>query len=97
MDGARDVLSWGQEAELSSLSIPIRERNAFVILRIWVWNLFLQRFLTSQSGFARKPDPEAAMYLMEKYGLEPEIPTILGIGAWILTLQEIARFIVSIS
>lgn len=34
--------------------------------------------MTSQSGFARKPDPEAAMYLMEKYGLEPENTYYIG-------------------
>ncbi len=52
--------------------------------------------LTSQSGFACKPDPEAAMYLMEKYGLVCEQTYYIRIGAWILTLQEIARFRVSI-
>ena len=96
MDGARDVLSWAQELELSSLSIPIRERTPLSSCRTWVWNLFTE-ILTSQSGFARKPDPEAARYLMERVrGWSQKIPTILGIGAWILTLQEIARFRVSI-
>ena len=68
MDGARDVLSWGQEAG----------ENAFVILRDLGLESFFTEILTSQSGFARKPDPEAAMYLMEKYGLEPENTYYIG-------------------
>ena len=44
MDGARDVLSWGQEAGIEQLSIPIRERMPLSSYGIWVWNLFLQRF-----------------------------------------------------
>ena len=95
MDGACDVLSWAQEAGIEQFVYTHKGENAFVILR----DLGLESFteiLTSQSGFARKPDPEAARYLMEKYGWSQKIPTILGIGAWILTLQEIARFRVSI-
>ena len=85
-----------KKLELSSLSIPIRERMPLSSYGTWVWNLFTE-ILTSQSGFARKPDPEAAMYLMEKYGLEPEKTYYIGDRSLILTLQEIARFRVSIS
>ena len=97
MDGARDVLSWGQEAGIEQFVYTHKGENAFVILRDLGLESFFTEILTSQSGFARKPDPEAAMYLMEKYGWSQKRPTILGIGAWILTLQEIARFRVSIS
>ena len=44
MDGARDVLSWDKKLELSSLSIPIRERMPLSSCGTWAWNLFLQRF-----------------------------------------------------
>ena len=32
---------------------------------------FFRQILTSQSGFARKPDPEAIQYLIQKYALDP--------------------------
>ena len=96
MEGARDVLSWAKDAGIQQFVYTHKGENALVILRDLGLESFFKEILTSQSGFARKPNPEAARYLMKKYGLE-KIPTILGIGAWILTLQEIARFRVSIS
>ena len=33
---------------------------------------YFTEILTSQSGFARKPDPDAVIYLMKKYNLEPQ-------------------------
>ena len=72
MDGARDVLSWGQEAGIEQFVYTHKGENAFVILRDLGLESFFTEILTSQSGFARKPDPDAAMYLIEKYGLHPE-------------------------
>ena len=72
MDGARDILSWGQEAGIEQFVYTHKGENAFVILRDLGLEAFFTEILTSQSGFARKPDPEAAMYLIEKYGLHPE-------------------------
>ena len=72
MDGARDVLSWGQEAGIEQFVYTHKGENAFVILRDLGLESFFTEILTSQSGFARKPDPEAAIYLMKKYGLHPE-------------------------
>ena len=72
MDGARDVLSWAQEAGIEQFVYTHKGENAFVILRDLGLESFFTEILTSQSGFARKPDPEAAIYLMKKYGLHPE-------------------------
>lgn len=72
MDGARDVLAWGQEAGIEQFVYTHKGENAFVILRDLGLESFFTEILTSQSGFARKPDPEAAIYLMKKYGLHPE-------------------------
>ena len=71
MDGAPDVLAWGQEAGIEQFVYTHKGENAFVILRDLGLESFFTEILTSQSGFARKPDPEAAIYLM-KYGLHPE-------------------------
>ena len=72
MDGARDILSWGQESGIEQFVYTHKGENAFVILRDLGLESFFTEILTSQSGFARKPDPEAAIYLMKKYGLHPE-------------------------
>ena len=64
MDGARDVLAWGQEAGIEQFVYTHKGENAFVILRDLGLESFFTEILTSQSGFARKPDPEATMYLM---------------------------------
>lgn len=39
---------------------------------------FFQEILTSQSGFARKPNPEAISYLMRKYDLDPSNTWYVG-------------------
>ena len=39
---------------------------------------FFREVVTSQSGFARKPAPDGILYLVEKYGLEPENTYYVG-------------------
>ena len=72
MEGARDILSWGKEAGIEQFVYTHKGENALVILRYLGLEFFFTEILTSQSGFARKPNPEAAIYLMKKYGLHPE-------------------------
>lgn len=72
MDGARDVLSWAKDVGIEQFVYTHKGENALVILRDLGLEAFFTEILTSQSGFARKPDPEAAMYLMKKYELHPE-------------------------
>lgn len=78
MDGARDVLSWAKDVGIEQFVYTHKGENALVILRDLGLEAFFTEILTSQSGFARKPDPEAASYLMEKYGLEPENTYYIG-------------------
>ena len=72
MEGARDVLSWGKDAGIEQFVYTHKGENALVILRDLGLESFFTEILTSQNGFARKPDPEAAIYLMKKYELHPE-------------------------
>lgn len=72
MEGARDVLSWAKVAGIEQFVYTHKGENALVILRDLGLEFFFTEILTSQSGFARKPNPEAAIYLMKKYGLHPE-------------------------
>lgn len=72
MEGARDVLSWAKDAGIEQFVYTHKGENALVILRDLGLESFFTEILTSQSGFARKPNPEAAIYLMKKYRLHPE-------------------------
>ena len=72
MEGARDVLSWAKDAGIEQFVYTHKGENALVILRDLGLESFFKEILTSQSGFARKPNPEAAIYLMKKYRLHPE-------------------------
>ena len=72
MEGARDVLSWAKDVGIEQFVYTHKGENALVILRDLGLESFFTEILTSQSGFARKPNPEAAIYLMKKYGLHPE-------------------------
>lgn len=78
MEGARDVLSWAKDAGIQQFVYTHKGENALVILRDLGLESFFKEILTSQSGFARKPNPEAARYLMKKYGLEPENTYYIG-------------------
>lgn len=78
MDGARDVLSWAKDAGIEQFVYTHKGENALVILRDLGLESFFTEILTSQSGFARKPNPEAVRYLMKKYGLEPENTYYIG-------------------
>ena len=78
MEGARDVLSWAKDAGIEQFVYTHKGENALVILRDLGLESFFTEILTSQSGFARKPNPEAARYLMKKYGLEPENTYYIG-------------------
>ena len=48
------------------------------ILRDLGLDVYFTEILTSQSGFARKPSPEAATYLIDKYHLDPEQTYYIG-------------------
>ena len=72
MEGARDVLSWAKDTGIEQFVYTHKGENALVILRDLGLESFFTEILTSQSGFARKPNPEAAIYLMKKYRLHPE-------------------------
>ncbi len=80
MDGARDVPILGhKKLELSSLSIPIRGENAFVILRdLGLESFFYRDFDQSKWFCPASLTQKPLRYLMEKYGLEPENTYYIG-------------------
>ena len=78
MPGAREVLAWADEAGIMQFVYTHKGDNAFTILRDLGLECYFTEILTNQSGFARKPSPEAATYLLDKYELDPRTTYYLG-------------------
>ena len=78
MSGAREVLAWADEVGIQQFVYTHKGDNAFTILRDLGLESYFKEILTSQSGFARKPSPEAATYLLDKYELDPENTYYIG-------------------
>ena len=78
MPGARDVLNWVDQVGIQQFVYTHKGDNAFTILRDLGLESYFTEILTSQSDFARKPNPEAATYLLDKYQLDPEKTYYIG-------------------
>ena len=78
MPGARDVLAWADQAGIQQFVYTHKGDNALTILRDLGLESYFTEILTSQSGFARKPSPEAAIYLLDKYQLNPDNTYYIG-------------------
>ena len=78
MPGARDVLAWAEESGIQQFVYTHKGDNARTILRDLGLESYFTEILTSQSGFARKPSPEAANYLIDKYQLNPDNTYYIG-------------------
>ena len=78
MPGARDMLAWADQVGIQQFVYTHKGDNAFTILRDLGLESYFTEILTSQSGFARKPSPEAATYLLDKYQLNSEKTYYIG-------------------
>ena len=78
MPGAREVLAWADQVGIRNFVYTHKGDNAFAILRDLGLESYFTEILTSQSSFARKPSPEAATYLLDKYQLDPEKTYYIG-------------------
>ena len=78
MPGAREILAWAHKAGIQQFVYTHKGENAFAILGDLDLLQYFTEILTNQSGFARKPNPEAAVYLLEKYDLDPEETYYIG-------------------
>ena len=78
MPGAREVLAWADKQGIQQFVYTHKGDNALTILRDLGLDVYFTEILTSQSGFARKPSPEAATYLISKYHLKPEHTYYIG-------------------
>ena len=78
MPGAREVLAWAHKAGIQQFVYTHKGENTFAILGDLDLLQYFTEILTSQSGFARKPSPEAATYLISKFHLKPERTFYIG-------------------
>ena len=78
MPGAREVLTWADQAGIQQFVYTHKGNNALTILRDLGLECYFTEILTNQSGFARKSNPEAATYLLDKYQLNPENAYYIG-------------------
>lgn len=78
MPGAREILAWADKQGIQQFVYTHKGENAFAILGDLDLLQYFTEILTNQSGFARKPNPEAAVYLLEKYDLDPEETYYIG-------------------
>ena len=78
MPGARDVLAWADQVGIQQFVYTHKGDNAFALLRDLGLESYFTEILTSQSGFARKPSPEATIYLLDKYQLDSEKTYYIG-------------------
>ena len=78
MPGAREVLTWADQAGIQQFIYTHKGDNALTILRDLGLESYFTEILTSQSGFARKPNPEVANYLLDKYQLDPDNTYYIG-------------------
>lgn len=78
MPGAREVLAWADQVGIRNFVYTHKRDNAFTILRDLGLESYFTEILTSQNGFARKPSPEAATYLIDKYQLNLDNTYYIG-------------------
>ena len=78
MPGAREMLAWADQVGIQQFVYTHKGDNAFTILKDLGLESYFTEIITSQSGFARKPNPEAATYLLDKYQLNPEKTYYIG-------------------
>lgn len=78
MPGAREVLAWADQQGIQQFVYTHKGDNALTILRELGLDSYFTEILTNQSGFARKPSPEAAIYLLDKYELNPQQTYYIG-------------------
>ena len=78
MPGAREVLAWADKQGIQQFVYTHKGDNSLTILQDLGLDAYFTEILTSQSGFARKPNPEAATYLINKYHLKPDRTFYIG-------------------
>jgi len=78
MNGALDTLQALRQIGVENYVYTHRGRTTIPVLDNLNMTQYFAEVLTSRSGFARKPDPEAITYLIEKHGLDTQRTYYVG-------------------
>ena len=78
MVNAVQVLEKLQAEGVSNLVFTHRGKTTMPVLEHLNMSRFFSEIITSQSGFARKPNPEGLLYLIDKYHLDPATTYYVG-------------------
>ncbi|GAB2027588.1 HAD-IA family hydrolase [Lactovum odontotermitis] len=78
MDGAREVLDWTQRQGIRNFLITHKGNNAFDLLEQLKVGYYFEEVITGETGFARKPNPQSADFLIEKHHLDRTSTYYLG-------------------
>ncbi|HEL2461282.1 MULTISPECIES: HAD-IA family hydrolase [Streptococcus] len=78
MTGAAEILDWTAQQGIQNFVYTHKSDNAFQVLEELGIAHHFTEILTSDSGFSRKPSPEALLFLIEKYDLEKERTYYIG-------------------
>lgn len=70
MKNAKEILTKLQNDGVENFVFTHRGRTTIPVLDHLGFTDFFREILTSQSGFPRKPAPDAICYLIDKYGLD---------------------------
>ena len=78
IDGALEILEVLRRNGFSHYVLTHRGKTTISVLDQLGMTSYFGEILTSESGFARKPEPDAIIYLMRKYGLDPHNTYYVG-------------------
>ena len=78
MKNAKEILLQLQSRGVENYVFTHRGKTTVPVLDNLGLTGFFKEILTSQSGFARKPAPDAIAYLIEKYNLEKDSTYYVG-------------------
>lgn len=73
-----EILAAMAQRGVYNLVYTHKGNTAYDVLDRLDFTRYFTEIITGDSGFARKPDPEAIVYLMEKYGLKKENTFYVG-------------------
>ena len=78
MDHALEILKKLQASGVENYVFTHRGKTTLPVLENLGLVNYFQEILTSQSGFARKPSPDAIWYVIDKYGVKKENTYYVG-------------------
>ncbi|GGE32913.1 HAD-IA family hydrolase [Streptococcus himalayensis] len=78
MAGAKEVLTWAEDAGIANFVYTHKGANAHQVLADLGIAQYFTKIVTSADGFARKPHPAAIDYLVEKYDLDKASTYYIG-------------------